>query len=72
MLLIINFTEREPPAIEIYPKNQQVITLGSSTLLQCITTSGIPTPKVWWKRVDNRPLSTNVEELSGGVLRYLI
>lgn len=62
--------EREPPAIEIYPSSRQTVTTGGSTMLQCRTTSGIPTPKVWWTRPHGHPLSPNIEELSGGVLRF--
>lgn len=61
---------REPPAIEIYPRQHQTVVVGGSALLQCRVTSGIPSPAVMWRRSDGRPLSPNIEELPNGVLRY--
>ena len=61
---------REPPSVEIYPKDRQVIEKGASALFQCILTAGIPSPQVTWARSDGRPLSPNAESLKGGVLRY--
>lgn len=61
---------REIPAVDMYPALHQTVTSGSSTLLQCRVTSGYPQPKLWWTRSNGRQLSRNIEELSGGVLRY--
>lgn len=66
---IIEVERRETPSIDIYPESTQTITKGGSVLFQCRTISGIPTPVVSWTRVDGKPMSSNVENLDGGVLR---
>lgn len=70
--LVIPHTGREPPVIQIYPKVQQTIVVGASTLFQCHLTSGIPTPTVRWSRADGRPMTSNTETLNGGVLRFVV
>ncbi len=62
---------REPPAVELYPQSKQTIVQGGSALFQCRITAGIPTPKIKWSRVDGRPMAANVEELEGGVIRFV-
>jgi hypothetical protein len=57
--------------VELYPQSKQTIVQGGSALFQCRITAGIPTPKIKWSRVDGRPMAANVEELEGGVIRFV-
>ncbi|PNF14537.1 hypothetical protein B7P43_G15031, partial [Cryptotermes secundus] len=67
---VIEVERREPPAVELYPEATQTVITGGSVLLQCRVTGGIPSPRVRWTRTDGRPLSSTIEELPGGVLRF--
>ncbi|KAH8387838.1 hypothetical protein KR093_009841, partial [Drosophila rubida] len=50
----IDIDPREPPSVDISPP--QPTQVGSQGMLYC-TGTGIPTPKVQWRRVDGTPLS---------------
>lgn len=63
------FAGLEVPKVEIYPSESQTIIAGNSAIVQCRITSGIPSPVITWRRGNNLPLSSNVEEMSGGTLR---
>ena len=54
---------REPPTIDFYPDARQVVTNGGSVLFQCRVVTGIPSPKLSWRRLDGRALGANVETL---------
>ncbi|XP_061934440.1 basement membrane-specific heparan sulfate proteoglycan core protein isoform X25 [Apis cerana] len=66
---IIEVEPREPPLVEIYPKNVPPVTLGGSTDLQCRAIAGIPIPVLQWSHEDGRPFASNIKQLPGGVLR---
>ena len=66
---VLEVEPREPPTIELYPSDVQTVNKGESALFQCRYMSGIPTPSISWSRADGSPMPTNVEVLSGGVLR---
>ena len=66
---ILEVEPREAPAIEIYPAASQTISTGGSVLYQCRANQGLPSPAISWSRRDGRPMSSNVEILSGGVIR---
>ena len=66
---IVEVEPREAPRLEIYPEAAQTITSGGSVLYQCRAVAGIPSPDITWTRTDQRPLTSNTEVLSGGVLR---
>ncbi|XP_043797109.1 basement membrane-specific heparan sulfate proteoglycan core protein-like isoform X12 [Apis laboriosa] len=66
---IIEVEPREPPLVEIYPKNVPPVTLGGSTDLQCRAIAGIPIPVLQWSHEDGRPFAPNIKQLPGGVLR---
>ncbi|XP_043603055.1 basement membrane-specific heparan sulfate proteoglycan core protein isoform X21 [Bombus pyrosoma] len=65
---MIEVERREPPLVEIYPKNVPPVTLDGSTDLQCRAT-GIPMPELHWSHESNRPFPHNIKQLPGGVLR---
>ncbi|XP_076481708.1 terribly reduced optic lobes isoform X5 [Bombus vancouverensis nearcticus] len=65
---MIEVERREPPLVEIYPKNVPPVTLDGSTDLQCRAT-GIPMPELHWSHESGRPLPHNIKQLPGGVLR---
>ncbi|XP_021927336.1 basement membrane-specific heparan sulfate proteoglycan core protein isoform X6 [Zootermopsis nevadensis] len=67
---VVEVERREPPAVEVYPEATQTVIAGGSVLLQCRVTGGIPSPRVSWTRTNGRPLSSIIEELPGGVLRF--
>ncbi|KAJ8967223.1 hypothetical protein NQ314_003001, partial [Rhamnusium bicolor] len=67
---VVEVTRLESPRLEIYPQYQQTIVVGNSALLQCRAIAGIPSPSIIWSRADGRPLSPNIEEMSGGILRF--
>lgn len=62
-------TAREAPILELYPQGVQTVILGGSADLQCRVKVGYPFPKLQWSREDKRKFASNVEELSGGLLR---
>lgn len=69
--LIRNFyahSGRDPPIIELFPKEPQKLKVGESTRLSCRATSGTPYPTVTWTRTDGRPLSTRFSEDYPGVI----
>ncbi|GAB6018614.1 hypothetical protein CHUAL_000299 [Chamberlinius hualienensis] len=61
---------REPPAIELYPENSQTISIGGQAFFQCRVTAGAPSPTVNWTREDRRTISSNVEIINGGIIRF--
>ncbi|XP_068986160.1 basement membrane-specific heparan sulfate proteoglycan core protein-like isoform X34 [Bombus flavifrons] len=65
---MIEVERREPPLVEIYPKNVPPVTLDGSTDLQCRAT-GIPMPELHWSHESARPFPHNIKQLPGGVLR---
>lgn len=62
------FIAREPPMLEVYPKETQVIRVDESAMLHCRATAGIPTPNITWSRRDRRPISLNFKEDYPGTL----
>ena len=66
---VVEVEPREAPRLEIYPESAQTINSGGSVLYQCRAVAGIPSPVLTWTRTDLRPLTSNTEVLSGGVLR---
>ena len=68
---ILEVEPREAPSIEIFPSVSQTISTGGSVLYQCRARSGIPSPTITWSRLDRRPMPSNVEILSGGVIRMI-
>ncbi|XP_034945971.1 basement membrane-specific heparan sulfate proteoglycan core protein isoform X4 [Chelonus insularis] len=68
---MIEVEPRETPVLELYPKDVQIATLGGSADLQCRVVAGFPVPEVQWSRQDNRPLPPNVNQLPGGLLRFV-
>ena len=67
---MLSLTGREAPLIEIYPSNVQTVTMGGSAILQCRVLAGIPQPNIVWIGPTGQRLSSNIEQLSNGVLRY--
>nr|CAD7589934.1 unnamed protein product [Timema genevievae] len=67
---IVEVERQESPSIELYPKGQQTVVEGGRALLQCRVTGGIPSPSIRWTRPNGLALSSAVEELPGGVLRF--
>ncbi|XP_053695300.1 basement membrane-specific heparan sulfate proteoglycan core protein isoform X2 [Sabethes cyaneus] len=65
---IVDIERREPPILEIYPKESQIIKVGESTRLSCRATSGVPSPTLSWTRKDRRPLSSHITEDYPGVI----
>lgn len=61
-------TGREPPVIEIYPKEPQKLRIGESTRFSCRSTSGTPYPTITWSRKDGQPLSSKFVEDYPGVI----
>ena len=57
------------PRLEIFPESPQIINKGHSVLYQCNVVAGVPSPVITWSRTDQRPLTSNTEVLSGGLLR---
>lgn len=67
-LIVFCFVAREPPMLEVYPKETQVIRVDESAMLHCRATAGIPTPNITWSRRDRRPISMNFKEDYPGTL----
>ncbi|KAK4879912.1 hypothetical protein RN001_008058 [Aquatica leii] len=67
---IIEVERREAPVIEIHPSKALTVTAGGSLVMQCRAIAGIPQPSVHWSRPNGQPLSTSIEQLSNGVLRF--
>jgi hypothetical protein len=59
---------RDPPVIEIFPKDAQKLKIGESTRLSCRASSGTPYPTITWTRRDGRPLSARFTEDYPGVI----
>ncbi|XP_018405456.1 PREDICTED: basement membrane-specific heparan sulfate proteoglycan core protein-like [Cyphomyrmex costatus] len=66
---IIEVEPREAPVLELYPQDLQMVILGGSADLQCRAKAGFPVPELRWSRQDNRPFTSNIEQLPGGLLR---
>ncbi|KAK0088927.1 hypothetical protein PV326_004677, partial [Microctonus aethiopoides] len=66
---MIDVQPRETPALELYPKNSQTVTLGGSLDIQCRVVAGLPLPEVHWSRQDGRIFAANIEQHHGGLLR---
>lgn len=62
------FSGREPPVVEIFPKEPQKLKIGESTRLSCRASSGTPYPQITWSRRDGRPLSPRFSEDYPGVI----
>nr|CAH7733355.1 unnamed protein product [Callosobruchus chinensis] len=69
--VVVEVTALEMPRLEIHPSSSQTVVAGGSAIVQCRVMEGRPSPTVTWRRADNRPLSRNVEEMSGGTLRFM-
>ncbi|XP_046613235.1 basement membrane-specific heparan sulfate proteoglycan core protein isoform X7 [Neodiprion virginianus] len=67
---VIEIEPREAPVIALYPEKRQRVLVGGSAMFACRAEKGIPTPELIWAREDGRPFSSNVEQLSSGVLRF--
>ncbi|XP_065222037.1 basement membrane-specific heparan sulfate proteoglycan core protein isoform X4 [Planococcus citri] len=67
---ILEVQRREAPAVEIYPKDRQTVFIGGTALIQCRVSRGEPSPTLTWSRTNNQQLSSHVETLDGGVLRF--
>ncbi|XP_041987673.1 basement membrane-specific heparan sulfate proteoglycan core protein-like isoform X2 [Aricia agestis] len=59
--IYVNILKRERPEVEIYPKGEISMQLGSQFELTCIVNAGIPPPAVTWDRSGGRPLSPHVQ-----------
>ncbi|XP_058821183.1 basement membrane-specific heparan sulfate proteoglycan core protein isoform X2 [Topomyia yanbarensis] len=59
---------REPPILELYPTEPQVIKVGESTRLSCRATGGVPYPTLIWVRRDRKPLSSRITQDYPGVI----
>ncbi|KAG5900605.1 hypothetical protein JTB14_017460 [Gonioctena quinquepunctata] len=68
--VVVEVTRLESPRLEIYPSTSQTIVAGNSAIVQCRAIAGIPSPTIAWRRADNSPLSQNIEQMSGGALRF--
>ncbi|KAK3801367.1 hypothetical protein RRG08_059069 [Elysia crispata] len=68
---VLEVERREPPRIEIYPQDAQVMRLGGNAMFQCRVVGGAPTPTVAWTRPGGRPFTSNTEvRQSSGVLVF--
>lgn len=65
---ILPYLEREPPVVELYPKEPQKLRVGESTRFSCRVVSGAPYPTLTWSRKDGRPLSSRTIEDYPGVI----
>ncbi|XP_055844274.1 basement membrane-specific heparan sulfate proteoglycan core protein isoform X29 [Episyrphus balteatus] len=62
----IDVEPRERPAIEIYPSEPQKLVVGSNATISCNFVSGVPTPKLTWRRAGGLPMPpTYIEEYPG-------
>ncbi|XP_072390118.1 basement membrane-specific heparan sulfate proteoglycan core protein isoform X27 [Diabrotica undecimpunctata] len=68
--VVVEVTRLETPRLEVYPSSSQIVIAGNSAVVQCRAVAGIPSPTITWTRENNLPLSSNVEEMSGGTLRF--
>lgn len=62
MFFAFLFTAREAPAVEIHPRDPQILRVGEQALLSCRAIAGIPSPTVVWTRRDGRPISLHAKE----------
>lgn len=62
------FSGREPPVVEIFPKEPQKLKVGESTRLSCRASSGTPYPQITWSHRGGRPLSSRFSEDYPGVI----
>ncbi|XP_046742518.1 basement membrane-specific heparan sulfate proteoglycan core protein [Diprion similis] len=67
---VVEVEPREAPVVALYPEKRQRVLVGGSAMFACRAEKGIPTPDLIWAREDGRPFSSNVEQLSSGVLRF--
>ncbi|KAL7036766.1 hypothetical protein ACKWTF_008935 [Chironomus riparius] len=65
---VIDVERREPPVVELFPKESQKLRVGESTRLSCRTLSGSPHPTVTWVRRDGQRLSSRITEDYPGVI----
>ncbi|CAG9863069.1 unnamed protein product [Phyllotreta striolata] len=68
--VVVEVTRLETPRLEIHPQTTQTVIAGNSAVIQCRAIAGIPSPTITWSRENNLPLGPNVEEMSGGTLRF--
>lgn len=68
---MLSTTGREEPRVELFPKEPQTVTEGGSAMFQCRVVQGIPEPRLQWSRVDGRPMTRQLDQLAGGVLRLV-
>ncbi|XP_028137681.2 basement membrane-specific heparan sulfate proteoglycan core protein isoform X7 [Diabrotica virgifera virgifera] len=68
--VVVEVTRLETPRLEVYPSSSQIVIAGNSAVVQCRAVAGIPSPTITWTRENGLPLSSNVEEMSGGTLRF--
>lgn len=59
---------REPPQIEIYPLELQILQVGDYIVLKCHAIAGSPAPHLEWVRQDHALLSHRIEEMSIGTI----
>lgn len=59
--------KREPPQLELQPREPQVVSIGDPIQLSCGAVAGRPTPTITWARRD-RPLSPRFKELYPGTI----
>jgi len=67
-IIIKLISGREPPVIELFPKESQKLRVGESTRFSCRTLSGSPHPTVTWVRRDGQRLSSRITEDYPGVI----
>ncbi|XP_066260113.1 basement membrane-specific heparan sulfate proteoglycan core protein isoform X1 [Euwallacea similis] len=68
----IEVTRFEAPLVQILPEGGTIsVTSGNTAQLQCRVINGYPAPTVTWSRENGRPLSSNVEILTGGNFRII-
>jgi hypothetical protein len=65
---VVDVERREPPIIEIFPKEPQKLRVGESTRFSCRSTAGTPHPTITWRRRDGRPISSRFTEDYPGVI----
>jgi immunoglobulin superfamily member 9B len=68
LINLLFMTGREPPVIELFPKESQTLRIGESARFSCRSTSGTPQPTIVWVRRDGQPLSSRFTEDYPGVI----
>lgn len=71
VLLTLNniFLGREVARVQIYPKGENWVTLGTQYELHCYVEGGFPLPVITWDRNGGRSLSSHVQILQNNKLR---